>query len=63
MKKILIHFQLVYGFNCGSGAAYITTEEKWNDGAWHFAEFSRSGLNFINVLRTAFTLVDPESAK
>jgi len=24
---------------------------------------SRSGLNFINVLRTAFTLVDPKSVK
>jgi len=24
---------------------------------------SLPGLNFINVLRTAFTLVDPESAK
>ena len=42
-NKRVNFLQLVYGFNCGSGAAYITTEEKWNDGAWHFAEFSRQG--------------------
>ncbi len=29
-----------------------------------WAQFhQRSGLNFINVLRTAFTLVDPKSVK
>lgn len=39
---------MVYGFNCGSGAAYITTEEKWNDGNWHFVEFSRQ-VRFWNI--------------
>jgi hypothetical protein len=27
------------------------------------AAFTRAGLNFINVLRTAFTLTDPKSVK
>jgi len=32
--------------------------------SWHFRQWRMwSGLNFINVLRTAFTLVDPKSVK
>ncbi len=35
--------QLVYGFNCGSGAGWIETEEAFNDGRWHTARFQRDG--------------------
>jgi laminin alpha 3/5 len=35
--------QLIYGFNCGSGAGWIETEDAYNDGAWHTARFMRSG--------------------
>ena len=44
----LIHFhifQLVYGFNCGSGSVYIDSIQRVDDGRWHFAEFSRNGRN------------------
>ena len=37
--------QVVYGFDCGSGAAYIETtrDQKYNDGQWHTVKFSRQG--------------------
>ena len=33
--------KLVYGFNCGSGPAYIESNQNVDDDQWHFAEFSR----------------------
>ncbi|KAG8228153.1 hypothetical protein J437_LFUL002807 [Ladona fulva] len=38
---ILKDGKLVYSFNCGSGAAHISTDEAWNDGRWHSVAFSR----------------------
>ena len=35
--------RLVYGFNCGSGAAYATSSRRYDDGAWHAVDFSRIG--------------------
>ncbi len=35
--------QLIYGWNCGSGAAFIETEDTYNDGDWHLVQFSRTG--------------------
>ena len=35
--------KLVYGFNCGSGAAFTQSEDAYNDGQWHKAVFSRVG--------------------
>ena len=48
-----ISFRLVHFFSDSQGslASHKKTEKKL------------SGLNFINVLRTAFTPVDPESVK
>ena len=40
-----MYFQLVYGFNCGSGPVYIDSSQRVDDGRWHFAEFSRQGRN------------------
>ena len=41
--NLLLKLQLVYGFNCGSGAGWIETEDAFNDGTWHTARFSRQG--------------------
>ena len=35
--------QLVYGWNCGSGPAFIETEENYADGEWHYVQFTRNG--------------------
>ncbi|XP_071119471.1 laminin subunit alpha-like [Haliotis cracherodii] len=34
--------QVVYSFNCGSGAAVVTSPNKYNDGQWHKVSFSRA---------------------
>ena len=31
----IVHGYVVYGFNCGSGRAFITSHKKYNDGMWH----------------------------
>ncbi|ESO94906.1 hypothetical protein LOTGIDRAFT_144813 [Lottia gigantea] len=38
----MIQGQVVYGFNCGSGAADIRSPQKYNDGKWHMATFARA---------------------
>ena len=44
IKSTLISlFQLVYGFNCGSGSGYIEFDGTVADGRWHLIEFSRAG--------------------
>lgn len=34
---------VIYGFNCGSGANYIETENRYDDGQWHRVKFARQG--------------------
>ncbi|XP_054719477.1 laminin subunit alpha-like [Uloborus diversus] len=35
--------KIIYGFNCGSGSAVITSQNQYNDGTWHRVVFSRRG--------------------
>lgn len=40
-RNISFHFQLFFGFNCGSGAALITSPDSYDDGNWHTVRITR----------------------
>ena len=40
---VIVFLQIIYGFNCGSGTAFIQSNRRYDDGQWHAAMFSRVG--------------------
>ena len=47
---VIIFLQIIYGFNCGSGTAFIQSNRRYDDGQWHAAMFSRVGKYGQNII-------------